>query len=184
LPGLWSLPLVSFSLPSIGCFHFITFLRVSSSSFYQRIETRIFFNMKVFKTLWSNLTSAWSGRLLVHFLVFFFHVNFLFLLLVWQYQGSGCLVWVCSFLFFLLVKCVQQRRLLCKNVLKVKGCSSSLQNFLSMFFLKTFLFAPFFFFSYQFFCHQFVSFNLTLMKVFERFMGLGSLNCSSTTLVH
>ncbi len=46
--------------------------------------------------------------------------------------------------FFLCVKCVQQRCFLCKNVLKVNGCSSSLQNFLSMFFLKTFLSAPFF----------------------------------------
>jgi len=32
LPGLWSLPFVSFSLPFFGCFLFVKFGRVSSSS--------------------------------------------------------------------------------------------------------------------------------------------------------
>jgi hypothetical protein len=142
-----SCPLFLFLSLVVGAFIFIKFRRVSSSlSFYQRIETSdwVFFMWKFFKLY--GLTLQVLGLVIFWSISsFLFHVNFLFSLLVGQYLRFwvSCLSFFFFFLFFLLVKCVQQRCLLCKNVLKVNGCSSSLQNFLSMFFLKTFLSTPF-----------------------------------------
>jgi len=45
---------------------------------------------------------------------------FYFCCLLDNIKVYGCLVWVCFCFFFLVVKCVQQKRLLCKKVIKLR----------------------------------------------------------------
>jgi hypothetical protein len=85
-----------------------------------------------------------------------------------------------SFAFFFFTKGFRRKCLACKHAFEIKGHLNNFCYPLSTFHVDTFFFAsPSSMFSKLFHC-----FYSTLMGVFERLLGLGSLECPKTFLVH